>query len=49
MAIQGGQSTEGTTARLDDMSSKVRENGEQYAFHNAQNAAKAVERQRSRA
>jgi homoserine acetyltransferase len=43
-ALDWGWNIEETAARLMEVSSKARENGERYAARTAQNAAAAVER-----
>ena len=48
LAIDWGWGIEETAARLMEESSKARENGESYAQLTAQNAAAAVQRNRSR-
>jgi hypothetical protein len=48
MAVRRGQTVEDTAARLAELSSKARQNGEGYALRTAQNAAAAVERERHR-
>ena len=44
-AIEWGWSREATAARLMELSSKAKENGERYAILTATNAAESVDRQ----
>jgi hypothetical protein len=46
MALRRGHNVEETAARLSELSSKARENGDSYALRTAQNADAVVERER---
>ncbi len=48
IAIEWGCGVEETATRLQEVSSKARENGEPYALRTAQNAAAIVARRRRR-
>jgi Resolvase, N terminal domain/RepB DNA-primase from phage plasmid/Recombinase len=48
MALRRGHSIEDTAAKLAELSSKARENGDRYALVTAQNAAAVVEREKQR-
>jgi hypothetical protein len=48
MALRRNHTVDETAARLAELSSKAKENGDSYALRTAQNAASAVERERQR-